>query len=196
MRDKYTDTAAQLWCLPQHGKKEMDTDFAYSIAAALRQCAEEAREAAEKRVDELVESLKSAVCLLSHGLPEWKVRAPCTYKQIRKAMCQEDFFNNTPLPHDLGLEKSLAQANELLDEAVDVLKSLKNTDPVYGPVRFVEPKKNPLDFDEKPVYTSRRICALCRRKSGHQGENVTHTMECPWIPAKALLAKIQAGRKP
>lgn len=29
------DRAAQLWCLPQHGNKEMDVDFAQSIAQAL-----------------------------------------------------------------------------------------------------------------------------------------------------------------
>jgi len=28
-------TAAQLWCLPQHSKKQMDPDFAISIAKAL-----------------------------------------------------------------------------------------------------------------------------------------------------------------
>ena len=40
--DKYIAKAAQLWCLPQHGQKEMDTDFAYSIAQALRESAADA----------------------------------------------------------------------------------------------------------------------------------------------------------
>ena len=34
--DQWTAKAAQLWCLPNHGKKEMDCDFAFDIAAALR----------------------------------------------------------------------------------------------------------------------------------------------------------------
>ena len=41
--DQYQTIAAQLWCLPQHGSKEMDCDFAQSIADALKQCAKEAR---------------------------------------------------------------------------------------------------------------------------------------------------------
>lgn len=43
-RDKYTDKAAQLWCLPQHAKKEMDVEFAQSIVQALREVAAEAFE--------------------------------------------------------------------------------------------------------------------------------------------------------
>ena len=42
MQDKYSDKAAQLWCLPQHAHKEMDVDFAMSIAQVLREVAEEA----------------------------------------------------------------------------------------------------------------------------------------------------------
>lgn len=34
--DWATDTAAQLWCLPEHSGKEMDVAFGQSIAAALR----------------------------------------------------------------------------------------------------------------------------------------------------------------
>ena len=33
--EKAREIAAQLWCLPQHGKKEMDADFAESIAQAI-----------------------------------------------------------------------------------------------------------------------------------------------------------------
>ena len=32
-QDRFTDGSAQLWCLPQHAQKEMDVDFAFSIAA-------------------------------------------------------------------------------------------------------------------------------------------------------------------
>ena len=34
-RARCQEIAAQLWCLPQHSHKEMDADFACSIAAAL-----------------------------------------------------------------------------------------------------------------------------------------------------------------
>lgn len=81
----------------------------------------------------------------------------------------------------------------------EVVKALAGCDPVYGPIRVQEKRKNPLDFDEKPVYTSRRFCGLCRRSSAHQGENVTHTMECPWFPVKAALSKLTGsagGEKP
>ena len=46
--DKYEGAAARLWCLPQHGKKEMDVDFALSIAAFGRECAAQAYEDAMK----------------------------------------------------------------------------------------------------------------------------------------------------
>ena len=50
-QDRYTDRAAQLWCLPQHAKKEMDADFATSIAQALRESAAEAFEEAAVQAD-------------------------------------------------------------------------------------------------------------------------------------------------
>ena len=34
--DWAVEVAAQLWCKPEHGHKEMDVNFAMSIAAALR----------------------------------------------------------------------------------------------------------------------------------------------------------------
>ena len=69
----------------------------------------------------------------------------------------------------------------------EIVKQLASIDPVYGPIRQIEPRKNPFDHDELKVYTSRRICGLCQRKSEHQGENIIHTTECPWLPAKSIL---------
>lgn len=40
--EKAVNAAAQLWCQPQHEKKEMDPDFAISIAHALDAFAAEA----------------------------------------------------------------------------------------------------------------------------------------------------------
>ena len=37
-----TEKAAQLWCLPQHAHKDMDVEFAQSIATALREARREA----------------------------------------------------------------------------------------------------------------------------------------------------------
>jgi len=58
--DRFDEMAAQLWCLPQHGKKEMDAGFAVSIAAALRRVAEERdAELAENKIkiERLVEAI-------------------------------------------------------------------------------------------------------------------------------------------
>ena len=77
-----------------------------------------------------------------------------------------------------------------LSDEEAVVRNLANLDPVVGPFRFQEPRKNPLDFDEKQVRTSRRICGLCRRRSADNGENVTHTPECPWLHAKAFIRRI------
>lgn len=71
----------------------------------------------------------------------------------------------------------------------ELLRKLATIDPVYGPVRIVEPRKDPLDFDEAPRYTSRRVCGLCREQSEHQGENVHHKASCPWIPAREYFQK-------
>ena len=40
--------AAQLWCLPQHSKKEMDADFAESIAVVLDLAVQKEREECAK----------------------------------------------------------------------------------------------------------------------------------------------------
>lgn len=55
-------------------------------------------EAAESALSKAREALKSAVCIMSHALPGWKEKAPVSYRQIREAINQDDFFGNTPLP--------------------------------------------------------------------------------------------------
>ena len=74
--DQYQTIAAQLWCLPQHGSKVMDCDFAQSIADALEKCAEEARKEA------FLEAAKYIEC---QGLPD-TYSEPCLIefaKEIR-----------------------------------------------------------------------------------------------------------------
>ena len=88
-----------------------------------------------------------------------------------KFMCQES----------KKWEDEFSAANSQIEKAKEIIKQLAGIDPVYGPTRCVEPRKNPLDMDEKAVYTSRRICGLCRERSEHQGENVCHKKTCPWI---------------
>lgn len=64
MREELMHKAAQLWCLPQHGKKVMDTDFAMSIAEALQS----AHDAGAAQAFEAVESQWVGSCY-SSGLP-------------------------------------------------------------------------------------------------------------------------------
>lgn len=69
MRDKYTDIAAQLWCKPQHSMKEMDVEFAMSIAQALRESAAEAFEEAARFVRENVAGSSADGIVLSKRDP-------------------------------------------------------------------------------------------------------------------------------
>ena len=62
----------------------------------------------------------------------------------------------------------------------EIVSALAKCDPVYGPVRG-------------PNKTSIRICALCRRESADNAENVTHAAGCPWLPA---VQAVKAGLAP
>ena len=42
-----TDFAAQIWCRPENGQREMDVDFAMSIAEAVKPLLRQRRDAAE-----------------------------------------------------------------------------------------------------------------------------------------------------
>ena len=65
------------------------------------------------------------------------------------------------------------QAERECDEARRLLAGLAKCDPVYGPHRTIRDGK----------YVAIRICALCRAESADQAENITHRLECPWLPA-------------
>jgi hypothetical protein len=61
-----------------------------------------------------------------------------------------------------------------------IVEALAKTDPVYGPVKSAPRLPN-------GQFSSVRICALCRARSGHNEENVRHEAACPWIPAKKMV---------
>ena len=70
------EIAAQLWCLPQHGKKVMDTEFAKSIALILDQ-----KDSTIQALREEVERLKgSSPCIYPHLDEIYNLRS--TIKQL------------------------------------------------------------------------------------------------------------------
>lgn len=52
----------------------------------------------------------------------------------------------------------------------EIVKNLGKCDPVYDSEDYKDGKR-----------LSVKRCALCGRISGHNQENVNHTMWCPWI---------------
>lgn len=71
MSDRAMEIAAQLWCLPQHAHKEMDVEFAESIAAALRDFAEEAAARWKREADMgamMLAALRALVEAAEHAL--------------------------------------------------------------------------------------------------------------------------------
>lgn len=87
------------------------------------------------------------------------------------------------------LKSRLAEAEAQLEKMRVVMKDLASCDPVYGPVTVYGPRGPLLEEGKKE---SVRICALCRRRSGHNQENVTHTINCPWLPSKTLVNALAA----
>jgi hypothetical protein len=63
--DKWTAVAAQLWCKPEHSKKEMDVDFAQSIAQALRDAEKAGMDAVEHLIKNCEGDLDYALFALS-----------------------------------------------------------------------------------------------------------------------------------
>lgn len=49
--DRFEERAAQLWCEPAHSAKEMDVEFAASIAQALRETRNQALEEAAAMIE-------------------------------------------------------------------------------------------------------------------------------------------------
>lgn len=71
MRDRFDEKAAQLWCLPQHANKEIDSDFAHSIAEAIRTAyldgKKEQQENSQIRIQTLKNALASIETIRSEG---------------------------------------------------------------------------------------------------------------------------------
>ena len=65
-----------------------------------------------------------------------------------------------------------------------VVRQLAACDPVYGPVGA---KRGPNNTKRISI----RICALCGAESADQGENVNHSLSCPWLPARDLREQLK-----
>ena len=73
--------AAQLWCLPQHAKKEMDAEFAVSIAVALDLAVREERKNCADTVEKFLE--ESATHILHYHDKEGRTTKERVFHEAR-----------------------------------------------------------------------------------------------------------------